>query len=139
MAEPGVRRNIFQRILGLCATRAPADGECWRYEAGEVIVDLSRAAELSGENGAIRLEKKGLPHAVLVFRGVDGGYRALLNECAHMGRRLDPVPGVDRVQCCSLGRSSYDSRGRILSGLAKADVSALAVSEGDGRLTIALP
>ncbi|MFO8101910.1 MAG: Rieske (2Fe-2S) protein [Dehalococcoidia bacterium] len=138
MAKPGVKRNIFQRILGICATNPPADDGCWQYEGGEVAVDLARAAELGGENGAIRLEKKGLPYGVLVFKGNDGQYHALRNKCTHMGRRLDPVPGADQVQCCSLGGSSYDYQGNILSGFARKNVPAFPVNEAEGKLAITL-
>jgi nitrite reductase/ring-hydroxylating ferredoxin subunit len=138
MAKPGVRRNVFQRILGICATRPPADEGCWRFEEGKIFVDLSRAAELTGGSGAIRLEGKGIPQRVLVFRGTDGRYRALRNRCDHMGRRLDPAPGAERVECCSLGYSVYDYDGNVLSGLAKGKVTAFRVTEGDGRLIIEL-
>ncbi len=138
MAKTGVNLNIFQRIMGICATNPPTDGDCWQYEDGKVIVDLSRAAELSAKNGAIRLEKKGLPHGVLVFRGGDGRYYAFRNKCAHMGRRLDPVPGAEQVQCCSLGGSRYDYQGNILSGSAKKNVPTFPVIEKEGKLTITL-
>ncbi len=138
MAKPSVKRSIFQRILGICATNPPKDESCWQYEGGKVTVTLSRATELSGENGAIRLEKKGLPHGVLVFRGGDGRYHAFSNKCTHMGRRLDPVPGVEQVQCCSLGGSSYDYQGNLISGFAKKNVPAFPVTEEEGKLVITL-
>jgi nitrite reductase/ring-hydroxylating ferredoxin subunit len=137
MAET-TKLNIFQRMLGMCATRPPADDGCWKYEAGRVTVDISRASELSHENGAIRLERKGLPERVLVFRGSDGRYHAFRNKCAHMGRRLDPVPGGQRVQCCSLGKSTYDYEGNAVSGMAKVGVSAYGLTEDDGSLVIAI-
>ncbi len=138
MSKPGVKRNIFQRILGICATKPPADEGCWKHEDGKVIVDLSRAPELSRENGAIRLEKKGLPERVLIFRGSDGQYHAFRNKCAHAGRRLDPVPGAEQVQCCSVGGSHYDYQGKVLSGMAKGNVSIYQVTTEDGRLVIPL-
>jgi len=138
MATPGVKRNIFQRILGICATRPPADEGCWKYEDGKAIVTISGAPELSRENGAIRLEGKGMPRRVLVFRGIDGRYHAFGNRCAHMGRRLDPVPGAERVECCSIGVSSYDYGGKIVSGMVKENVPTFPVTEEEGKLSIAL-
>ncbi|MBN2360479.1 MAG: Rieske (2Fe-2S) protein [Deltaproteobacteria bacterium] len=136
MSKPGVRRSILQRVFGICATRPPADQGCWKFEGGKVIVTLSRAPELAGENGAIRLEGMGMLQRVLVFRGRDGKYHALSNRCMHMGRRLDPVPGAEQVDCCSLGRSSYDHQGRILSGMARRNVLAFPVAEEGGELSI---
>ena len=138
MAKPGVKRNIFQRIFGICATSPPTDDGCWKYEGGKVTIDISRARELADENGAIRLEQKGLPYGVLLFRGTDGRHHAFRNKCAHMGRRLDPVPGAQQVHCCSLGGSSYDYDGKILAGFAKEDVPVFEVTEEEGELTISL-
>ena len=38
----------------------------------------------------------------LVVHGDDGTFHAFANRCRHMGRRLDPVPGTETVQCCSV-------------------------------------
>ncbi len=108
MQNATLKRNIFQRIFGICATRQPLDEECWIVENGKIIVDLARAPELAGRNGALRLEKKNLRERVLVIQGEDGGYHAFRNRCTHMGRRLDPVPGVQQVQCCSISKSTFD-------------------------------
>ena len=68
-----LRRNIFQRIFGIYATKPPADEGCWSYEKGKAIVDLPRAPELSKPNGDVRLEiKEDLPARVLVFISEDG-------------------------------------------------------------------
>ena len=133
-----LKRNIFQRILGICATKLPSDDGCWKYEDGKVTIDLSRASELSGENGAFRLEKNGLPERVLVFRGSDGQYHAFRNKCAHAGRRIDPVPDAEKMKCCSVGGSSYDYQGKVLSGMAKGSVLNYIVTEEEGKLVIAL-
>ena len=133
-----LKRNIFQRILGICATKPPLDEGCWNYEDAKVTIDLSRVSELSGESGAVRLGKKGLPERVLVFRGSDGQYHAFRNRCAHAGRRIDPVPGTEQVKCCSVGGSSYDYQGKVLSGMAKRDICTYMVTEEDGKLMIAL-
>lgn len=138
MAKPGVKRNFFQRLFGICATAAPADGECWRYEGGEVIVDPARAPELSGENGAVRLEGKGLRTRILLFKGVDGRLLAFGNRCSHMGRRLDPVPGHEQVHCCSLGGSRYDYEGKVLGGMGKEAVPVFEVVETEGGLKISV-
>ena len=134
--KPGVKRNIFQRLLGICATNSPADAGCWSYADGKVIIDLARAPELSAENGAIRLEEQSLPERILVFKGNDGKYHAVRNMCAHAKRRLDPVPGAEQVQCCSVGKSTYDYQGKVISGMAGGDIRTFPVSEEEGKLVI---
>ncbi|MBW1798649.1 MAG: Rieske 2Fe-2S domain-containing protein [Deltaproteobacteria bacterium] len=134
-----LRRNIFQRIFGICATKPPADEGCWNYENGKVIVDLSRATELSKPNGAVRLEKKNdLPARVLVFKSEDGQYHAFHNQCAHAKRRLDPIPGAQQVQCCSIGKSTFDYEGKVVSGTAEGDVRTYLLVFEDGKLVITL-
>lgn len=137
MATGTLRRNIFQRIFGICATKPPADENCWTYENGRLMVDLARAPELSSDNSAIRLEKKGnLSERVLIFKSDDGQYHAIRNQCAHAKRRLDPVPGQQQVQCCSIGKSTFDYEGKLVSGMAGGDVRAYPVAVEDGKLVI---
>lgn len=133
-----LKRNIFQRLFGICATRKPSDEESWSFENGLVTVDLARTPELEHPDGAIRLEGKGLPARLLVVRGDGDTWHAFQNRCAHAGRRLDPIPGTGRVQCCSVGKSTYDADGRILSGSAKKGIATYSVTEMDGRLMITL-
>ena len=139
MSTETLHRNIFQRILGICATKPPSDEGCWRYQDGQVVVDLARAPELSGTEGAIRLEKKdGLPAKVLVFKTSDGQYHAIRNQCSHGKRRLDPMSASPNVQCCSVGKSVFDYEGKVISGSAKSDIQAYPVNVEDGKLTITL-
>ena len=133
-----LKRNIFQRLFGICATQKPMDEGCWTYEGGKITVDLARAPELGRRDGAVRLEGKGLPARVLVVCGDADTWHAFKNRCAHAGRRLDPVPGTGRVQCCSVGKSTYDADGKILGGSAKKGITTFPVVSEGGRLTIAL-
>ena len=137
MLQPTLKRSIFQRILGICATPTPRDAGCWRIEGNRVVVDLARAPELAERYGAVRLEGRGLARRILVFRDGDGRVHALHNRCGHMARRLDPVPGATGVQCCSLGVSRYDDEGHVQGGLSHADVARFPVTEEEGRLVIA--
>ena len=131
-----LRRNFIQRLFGICATKPPADDGAWTFQDKKVIVDLGRIPELSETNSAVRLEKKGVPFRLILIHGDDGRYHALKNRCTHVGRRLDPVPGTQQVQCCSIGRSTYDYSGKVLSGTAKGPVDAYTVHMEDGRLEI---
>ena len=139
MENGTLRRNIFQRIFGICATKEPLDDGCWTYENGTVTVDLSRAPELFIQNGAIRLEKKdNLPDRLLVFKSDDGQYHALRNQCAHAKRRMDPVPGAQQVQCCSIGKSTFDYDGKVVSGMAGGDIRIYPVVLENDKLIITL-
>lgn len=136
MSTSSLKRNIFQRILGIPATKLPQDEGSWTFSGGKVEIDLKRVPELSKVNGAVRLEKKGLPERILVVHGDDDQYHAFRNKCQHMGRRLDPVPETKSVQCCSVNKSTYDYSGKVLSGPAKKAVNAYEVTETDGKLVI---
>lgn len=138
MQNATLHRNIFQRILGICATKQPSDEDCWTFENGKIIVDLARAPELGRRNGAIRLEKKNLPERVLVIQGDDGEYYAFKNRCTHGKRRLDPMPAIQQVQCCSIGKSTFDYGGKKISGPAKEDIDIYMMTVEDGKLLIAL-
>jgi len=138
MQNTTLHRNIFQRLLGICATKNPLDEGCWTFDDGKIVVDLASAPELSSVNGAIRLEAKTLPERVLIIQGNDGQYYAFQNRCTHGKRRLDPMPGMQQVQCCSIGRSIYDYNGKIISGSAKDDIQAYPVIVDNGKLVITL-
>ena len=138
MEDKTLHRNIFQRIFGICATQQPSDEGCWTFDNGKIVVDLTRAPELSAKNEAIRLEKKNLLERVLVVYGNDGEYHAFKNSCTHGKRRLDPIPETRQVQCCSVGKSVFDYSGKLISGSAKEDIVIYNVVVEDGKLVIAI-
>ena len=112
-----LNRSFFQRLLGISATPKPGLDDCWKYADGKLTIDLNEAPELKAPRGAIRLEGKNLPNRILVVCGEDGEFRAFHNRCTHLGhRRSDPVPGTDTVQCCSVNKSTYDSKGNKIFG-----------------------
>lgn len=136
MGTPTLQRNIFQRILGICATKPPSDEGCWTFENGKVTVDLARVPELSQKSGAIRLEKKGLPERMLVVHGEDDNYHVFRNKCAHAKRRMDPIPGAGQVQCCSVGKSTFEYDGKRISGSAKNDIQVYPVTVEGEKLVV---
>ena len=133
-----LKRNIFQRIFGICATKQSSDEDCWTFEDGKIVVDLARAPELASQNGAIRLEGKNAPERVPLIQGDDGAYHAFRNSCTHAGRRLDAVPGAQQVQCCSVGKSTFDYGGEKVSGSAKDNLETYMVTVEDSKLLITL-
>jgi nitrite reductase/ring-hydroxylating ferredoxin subunit len=139
MAIKFLNRNIFQRIFGMPATPKPLQPECWSFRDGKVVIDLKRAPELGSRGGALRLEGNGLPRRVLVIRGEDGEFHAFHNRCAHLGhRRLDPVPGTQTVQCCSVSKSTYTYDGRTVYGPAPAPIGTFEVESDGERLIVSL-
>jgi nitrite reductase/ring-hydroxylating ferredoxin subunit len=130
--------GFFKRLFGICQTQPPQDPSCWRVTGDQVEVDLSRASELAEPNGAIRLEGPNLDKRILVIRGEDGQHHAYVNKCTHGGRRLDPLPGTNGLECCSVGKSRFSYDGKRIGGSAKDDLIPLAVTESEGKVTIAL-
>lgn len=138
MAIQGLKRNIFQRIFGIPATKLPGSPDCWRYEQGSLTITLGKAPELEKTGGAIRVEGKQLPMRVLVYRDDEGKLRAVRNECSHMGRRVDPVAGHKCLQCCSVGATAYDYSGKKLEGPGERPLTLLDAEENDGQLVVKL-
>jgi len=128
-----LKRNIFQRILGLPATGKARNPDCWHFKNGQLTVDLKKLPEIQAPGNAVRLEGKNLPVRLLLLRGEDKELYLFKNRCAHLGhRRLDPVPGTDTVQCCSINKSTYRLSGERIHGPAPHDISSYAVAvEGD--------
>jgi nitrite reductase/ring-hydroxylating ferredoxin subunit len=133
-----LKRSVFQRLLGRPVTGKPADEGCWMYRDNRIEIDLSRAPELAENGHGIRLEGKNLPRRILVILGEDDAYHAFDNRCQHMGRRLDPVPGSETIQCCSVSKSTYDYSGNPLFGPAKKTVPALDTKVDEGTLIVTL-
>ncbi len=134
-----LKRNIFQRLLGRCQTNEPKDPGSWSFDGGVIEVDLHRLPELSDTGAAVRLEGRDLPLRVLLVHADDGAFRAFHNKCAHAGRRLDPVPGDGTIQCCSMGKTTYDYEGKVVFGQVEDGVTPLKVSTREDRLIVELP
>jgi nitrite reductase/ring-hydroxylating ferredoxin subunit len=129
--------GILNRILGICSTQPPGDPACWKYAGGRLEINLALAPELGAAGGAIRIEGGNAPRRVLVFKGDDGQYHAVVNRCTHIGhRRLDPLPGQNSVQCCSLSKSTFNYKGEVVSGPTRKPITVLDVNEEEGKLVI---
>lgn len=133
------KRNIFQRFFGVSATREPENKDSWEYKNGKLVISLDKVPELKKRGGAIRLEGSGLPVRVLVVLGDNGDYRAYRNQCTHFGhRRLDPVPGTNTIQCCSLNKSTFDSKGKHIFGPAPHSIESYPVEEDQKYLIVSI-
>ncbi len=132
--------EIIKRILGICKTKKPANPACWKYADNRVEVDLGLAGELDSPGGAIRLEGGNLGGVrILALHGENGAYHAYKNRCTHIGhRRIDPIPDEAKLRCCSVGKSTFDYEGKVISGPAKEPLTVLRTEIEDGRLVIRL-
>lgn len=137
-AEMSVKRNFFQRLLGIPATKNPVNNACWTYNDGILTIDLNKSPELKINGGAFRIDDESLPEKAIIIHGDDGKYYAFRNKCTHSGRMLDPVPGGFTVQCCSIGKSTWDYTGKLLSGSAKGDLKSYPVECKDNMLYISM-
>ncbi|MFW6232749.1 MAG: Rieske (2Fe-2S) protein [Bacteroidota bacterium] len=122
MVVKDLDRNIFQRLFGISKTTKVSDIETRKIDDGILTVYLSRIKELGMPGMAVCLEGEDMPDRILVIRDREDNYHALLNKCSHGGRKLDPVPGTDTVQCCSMGKSTFDIGGTRLSESAEEDI-----------------
>lgn len=132
-------RNFFQRIFGLPATAKPADDQSWRFSDGKLIIDLAKTPELRDKGAALRYEGKNLPKRVLVVVENERTFHAFHNRCTHVGhRRLDPVPGMAAVQCCSVGKSTYDFSGKNIFGPAPEDIKVFGTELSEDQLIVSV-
>jgi nitrite reductase/ring-hydroxylating ferredoxin subunit len=65
-------------------------------------------------------------------------YHAYRNRCEHKGQGLDPMPGEDKIQCCSVGKATYDYEGKIMAGPADGAVAAYRVDMNEGKLVVTI-
>lgn len=135
---PMPRSNPLKRLLCIAVSPQPGDAACYAISKDTVEIDLTRAPELTAPGGALRLEDSKLADRILVVHGLDGRFRAFRNRCACGGFRIDPVPGEQKVRCCTLMQSTYDYTGKRLSGTATKDLDLLNVAASPDRLSIAL-
>ncbi len=138
MAVKSLKRSIIQRIAGIAATSLPWDRGAWTYDGESLVVNLERVRELARTGAAVRIEGRGLPDRVLLVNGEDGRFHAFSNRCGHMGRRIDPVPGTDTVQCCSLMKATYGYNGEKIAGPGRGAVKTYAIDAFDGKLIITI-
>lgn len=128
--------GFFSRMLGRCQTNLPVDSSSWTFENGVLIIDKHSSSELENLKGAIRYEGEELPIRVLVMRGEDGELHAFENKCAHGGRRLDPGPEGNTLECCSVSKGLYNYSGEGLNEPARGGVRVLELSEEDGKIRV---
>jgi nitrite reductase/ring-hydroxylating ferredoxin subunit len=131
--------KFVKRIFGICETPLPADGACWDYAGKTLRLRLDMAPELARPGGAVRLEGKGLPRRILVVHGKEGAFHAFGNHCTHMGRRIDALPGTDRLECCSVSKSTFTYDGKPVGGAARRPLDIFPAVVSGNELTIALP
>jgi len=130
------KRHVYQRLFCIPATPLAVKERGWCTIDGVLIVDLSQTPELSDRDTALSFESGGLPDRVLVVHGIDGTYYAYSNHCACGGFRVDPVPGEQKIRCCTLMQSTYDYNGKFLKGSANKDLISYEVSKTGDELRV---
>ena len=131
--------GIFKRIFGICETKLPTDKECWKLSSDTTIqIELEKTPELLTKGSAIRIEGKNLSERILVVFGDDGKYYAFINKCPHAKRRIDPVKGEMLVRCCSIGKSTFNYKGELISGSTKESLEVLKIGQENNKLIISL-
>ena len=128
----------LKRIFGISETPPPGNDASWEFANQAIKIDLNQMPEIAHPGSAVRLEGKGLPVRTLVVHGKDGDFHAFANRCTHMGRRIDILPGTDRIECCSVSKSTFDYGGQPLGGAAKKPLQVFTVALSDKELTIQL-
>jgi len=131
------KRTFWQRLLGRPVTQLPATNDFWSVSGGRIVVDLATAPGLSTPGGAVRLEGK-IPGRILVVHCQDGTFHAYENKCTHGGRCVDPVPGTNTVQCCSVNTSTFDCDGSKIHGPARGPLKTYPVTVENDKLSIDL-
>lgn len=107
--------NAFKRLFARSMTPKPSDEGCWAYDGQTLTVLLDRAPELKHRGGALQLDDKTLPDRILLVHGIDDDYYVYANHCACGGFRIDPVPGEEKIRCCTLMKATYTYAGDALS------------------------
>jgi len=137
-SEKDNKRNIFRTIFGICSTQLPKNDACWTYNDGELVVDMNKTNELLEKGSAIRIEHSNLEERILLVHGDDDRFYAFRNYCTHGKRRLDPVPGAETIQCCSVGKATFNYKGEILRGAAKENIKSFPVVSIKDKIIISL-
>lgn len=136
-----INRKYSDIMRGVTQTELPMIDGAWIYTEDGLVLDLSKLPELSTLGGAVRIEGKALPNPILVVLGEDGNYYAFKNVCKHIGRMIDPVVGTRTLRCTSVickTKSTYDYKGKVLSGLAEEPLTTYQLSFVGNNLTIFL-
>ncbi len=131
--------GFIGRIFGICYTPLLGDSSAWRLEGRTLWVDLTKASALQQPGAAVRLEGGALPVRVVILHGLDGEWHAYENRCTHAGRRIDPLPAAGQLQCCSVGKSTWDYEGHRVSGSATGDLVRFPVAKDGDSLRVELP
>jgi len=130
--------GLINSVLGICCTNM-LDNDKWCIKDDKIKLKVSDVPELAETGGAVYLTSPDIGIPVLVLKSQKGEYLAFANHCQHLlGRRLDPVPGEDKLRCCSLLHSEYDLDGKVVKGPANKPVKKYKAELDGDILTITI-
>jgi len=128
--------GFFKAILGICETKPLTSG--WEVRNGGLVVNSEGLAGIDSLGGAAYLHGGGLEKPVLLIKMGEGDYLAFENKCTHGGRKLDPKADGSGLRCCSVNHSTYDLKGKNLTGPAKGPIARYDTAFENGELKITL-
>jgi cytochrome b6-f complex iron-sulfur subunit len=138
MSTKPAKRKFHQRLFCVPATPEPSNDAGWRVAEGTLIVELSKLPELSEPDSAVRFESDKLPDRLLLVHGMNDAFYAYANHCGCGGFRIDPVPGEEKIRCCTLMQSTFDYDGKVLTGSAKKDLTVYPIVQDGDTLRVQL-
>ncbi len=130
------KTNLLKRLFCIPITPLAPDPSCYAIQGSTITVWLEKAKGLDVPGGALRIEDERVSDRILVIRSQGGTFGAFRNRCGCSGFRVDPVPGEEKIRCCTLMQSTYDLAGKRLSGSAQKDLDVLPVEVFPDRLEI---
>lgn len=107
----------------------------FRFEGGTLILDLAQTPSLTPIGGAVII-KSALRDSIIVVQESEGVFYALANKCSHRSKELDYQAAQNRLRCASLGHSTFDLKGNVLSGPAKKPIPSYPVTQNGNLLRI---
>jgi nitrite reductase/ring-hydroxylating ferredoxin subunit len=128
--------DILDRLRGVSKTPLLENDAAWDYTGSTLTLALNLVPDLAEPGGAVRLENDQVPEPLLIVHGEDGNYHVYVNKCPHAKRKIDPAGG--KLECTSIGQSTFDYDGTVLSGPAKSSLTTYVVELKGDQLLISL-
>ncbi len=115
--------------------------EAYTLDHGKLTIALDRCPCLAASGGSGKLSidtGDSKPMKMIVLHVKEGQYQAFTDRCTHGGRELNFLPGQEKLQCSSFGRSTFDLQGQVLKGPAKEPLTGYPVEKRDNTLILTI-
>ncbi len=128
--------DLIDRIRGISDTPVLDNPDAWTYADNVLTLDLAAIPDLADLNSAVQLDEDSLPEPLLIVHGGDDNYYVYVNKCTHNKRKIDPING--KLECVSIGTSTFDYEGDVLSGPAKSSLTTYTTERDGDSLIVTL-